>query len=117
MHKETLVKVNAWVDEGVCDLVSALNELPNVETLDSCEDDAGSARVYFRFRGTPWENLKRVHELAVSLENEDRVGCQYDISVEYRGDCNPIVRIATAPANVKLLAAAVRASVLVARCA
>ena len=37
MHHEVPVKVTAWVDEGIAPLVLALNELPGVQTLDSCQ--------------------------------------------------------------------------------
>jgi hypothetical protein len=49
MHREVPVKVTAWVDEGVADLVLALNEIPGLETLDSCQEDPdhGQASVMF----------------------------------------------------------------------
>ena len=37
MHTEIPVKVTAWIDEGVAPLVEALNEFPQVVTLDSCQ--------------------------------------------------------------------------------
>ena len=40
-HREIPVQVNAWVDEGVAELVIALNAIPGVETLDSCQADPG----------------------------------------------------------------------------
>jgi hypothetical protein len=40
-HREIPVQVTAWVDEGVADLVTALNAVPGVETLDSCQEDPG----------------------------------------------------------------------------
>lgn len=48
-HREVPVRVTAWVDEGVAELVSALNAWPGVLTLDSCEADyrTGRARVSF----------------------------------------------------------------------
>lgn len=48
-HREIPVRVTAWVDEGVADLVLALNVWPGLLTLDSCEADyrTGSARVSF----------------------------------------------------------------------
>jgi hypothetical protein len=48
-HHEVPVRVTAWVDEGVADLVSALNDWPGIITLDSCESDyrTGRARVSF----------------------------------------------------------------------
>jgi hypothetical protein len=47
-HHEVPVKVTAWVDEDVADLVLALNAMPGVLTLDSCQEDPdGLARVTF----------------------------------------------------------------------
>lgn len=47
-HREIAVQVTAWVDEGVADLVIALNAITGVLTLDSCEEDPeGLARVTF----------------------------------------------------------------------
>jgi hypothetical protein len=47
-HREIPVRVTAWVDEGVADLVVALNAVPGVLTLDSCQEGPdGQARVTF----------------------------------------------------------------------
>ena len=47
-HREVPVQVTAWVDEGIADLVMALNAVPGVMTLDSCQEDPdGVARVTF----------------------------------------------------------------------
>jgi len=47
-HREIPVQVTAWVDEGVAELVTALNAWPGILTLDSCQEDpAGRARVTF----------------------------------------------------------------------
>jgi hypothetical protein len=47
-HREIPVQVTAWVDEGVADLVVALNAVPGVLTLDSCQEcPDGLARVTF----------------------------------------------------------------------
>jgi hypothetical protein len=49
-HQEISVKVNAWVDEGVADLVTALSEFDaRLVTLESCQGgNGGDAFVYFR---------------------------------------------------------------------
>jgi len=48
MHREVPVKVTAWVDEGVSELVAALNSVPGVMTLDSCQERPdGRASVMF----------------------------------------------------------------------
>jgi hypothetical protein len=47
-HHEIPVLVTAWVDEGVADLVTALNGIPEVMTLSSCQEGRdGLARVSF----------------------------------------------------------------------
>lgn len=47
-HREIPVKVTAWVDEGIAPLVTALNAVNGVLTLDSCQGDPdGVARVTF----------------------------------------------------------------------
>lgn len=110
------LKVNAWIDEGVAPLVEALNEIPDIETLDSCEDDSGAARVYFRFRGpdTAEVTIARTSELARMLNG---ALVRYEVDIEFRGDYDPIARIATAPDSVQDLAAAIRARVVVTRSA
>jgi hypothetical protein len=48
MHREVPVQVTAWVDEGVAELVTALNAVPGVMTLDSCQERPdGRASVMF----------------------------------------------------------------------
>jgi len=47
-HYEIPVLVTAWVDEGVADLVAALNDIPGIVTLSSCQGGQdGLARVSF----------------------------------------------------------------------
>lgn len=47
-HREMPIKVTAWVDEGIAPLVTALNDVPGLLTLDSCQEDPnGMARVTF----------------------------------------------------------------------
>ena len=40
-HRQTSVRVNARVDEGMAGLVSALSALPWIETVDSCKGERG----------------------------------------------------------------------------
>jgi hypothetical protein len=47
-HRGIPVQVNAWVDEGIAELVAALNAVPGVMTLDSCQQRPdGLASVMF----------------------------------------------------------------------
>lgn len=53
-HREVPVKVNAWVDEGIADLVSALSQLDGLVTLESCQGDAGEYDAFVVFRYGDW---------------------------------------------------------------
>ncbi len=46
-HKEVWVKVNAYVDEGVAELVVALSQFPRLRTTSSCQGnpDQGQGRL------------------------------------------------------------------------
>lgn len=53
-HREMPVKVNAWVDEGIADLVSALSQVKGLVTLESCQGDAGERDAFVVFRYGGW---------------------------------------------------------------
>ncbi len=53
-HREVPVKVNAWVDEGIADLVSALSELDGLVTLESCQGDVGEREAFVIFQYGDW---------------------------------------------------------------
>lgn len=51
-HKQVQVQVNAFVDEGVADLVKALSRVPGLVTLESCQGgDGQDAFVLFTLGG------------------------------------------------------------------
>jgi hypothetical protein len=54
-HHEVPVKVNAWVDEGIADLVSALSELDGLLTLESCQGDIGEREAFVIFQYGDWK--------------------------------------------------------------
>jgi hypothetical protein len=60
-HKQLWVKVNAPVDNGVSEIVSALSRFPLLETVESCEGDGNTgAWVCFRYGSYwnhPWREL------------------------------------------------------------
>jgi len=53
-HREVPVKVNAWADEGIADLVSALSELEGLITLESCQGDVGEREAFVIFQYGDW---------------------------------------------------------------
>jgi hypothetical protein len=56
-HPQTWVKVNAQVDVNLSEIVSILNSINGLETLQSCQGESGreNAYIYFSFGG--WQNL------------------------------------------------------------
>jgi hypothetical protein len=56
-HKQTWVKVNAPVDEGIAPLIEALSQFPGVRTLDSCEGKKDEAWVCFDCGEEDWTDL------------------------------------------------------------
>ena len=53
-HKQVLIKVNAECDEHIAELVSALNEIKGIITLDSCQQGVyREAYVLFTFTAFP----------------------------------------------------------------
>jgi len=61
-HKQVYIKVNAACDEGVAALVAALSEFEGVVTVDSCENGAWGAYVFFTY-GDTWQDLVRWWQL------------------------------------------------------
>ena len=54
-HREIPIKVNAWVDEGIADLVAALSEIEGLVTLESCQGDKGGNDAFVVFRYGDWQ--------------------------------------------------------------
>jgi hypothetical protein len=54
-HRKVFVKVNAWVDEGIADLVSALSEIEGLITLESGQGDTGARDAFVIFRYGAWQ--------------------------------------------------------------
>src|SRR5580692_644983 len=107
MHHEVPVKVTAWVDEGIAPLVLALNELPGVQTLDSCQGgDQRAAHVFFAHRGDAKAAAAFVADLATALAPHDDAA-DYTLTAEWRpGTDQPVFRLACPATQADELAAA-----------
>jgi len=58
-HEQVWVKVNAPVDAGVAESVSVLNGVDGLETLQSCQGDAGGKLGYVYFACGDWNRMCR----------------------------------------------------------
>src|SRR5438105_296471 len=56
-HEQTWVRVNVPVDVGVAEIVSLLNTVDGLETLQSCQGDAGRQEGYVYFAFGTWDKL------------------------------------------------------------
>jgi hypothetical protein len=59
-HEQTWVKVNAPVDVGVAQIVSALNSVEQIETLQSCQGERNGPWGYVYFSFGDWNTLCRL---------------------------------------------------------
>jgi len=74
-HRQVWVKVNAQVDERIAGLVSEMNTVPNLQTLESCQGEPTEgpngelkcAFVYFYFGD--WQQISELafNEMAPAL--------------------------------------------------
>jgi hypothetical protein len=58
-HSQTWVKVNAPIDTGIAEMVSLLNGISGLETLQSCQGEPGHRQGYVYFSFGEWQNLCR----------------------------------------------------------
>ena len=110
-HREILVQVNAWVDEGVADLVTALNAVPGIETLDSCQEDPGHGLASVMFcthdEAALYDTVSRLAQAIGSGPRED-----VSLSLSWGGDNAPAIADLRCPLErLPAIAGAVRASV------
>jgi|SRR5712692_1822201 len=57
MHPQTWVKVNAPVDTVIAEIVCLLNSVEGLETLQSCQGDAGGRDGYVYFACGDWRKM------------------------------------------------------------
>jgi hypothetical protein len=58
-HEQVWVKVNAPVDSGVAEIVSILNSVEGLQTLQSCQGDPGGREGYVYFFFGNWQSVCR----------------------------------------------------------
>lgn len=85
-HTEIPIKVTAWVDEGIAPLVSAINQFPDIVTVDSCEGKRGaSGHVFFVHRGGAMALAGFVHSLSAAIGERLDLNNEFSIQIEWTG--------------------------------
>lgn len=114
MHSQVLVRVNAYCDAGIAQLVVALSELPGVVTLDSCEcfGATGEALVSFTY-GETWQELASMLQRISSGLAAPGLPCGYRLRMEWVGSNDrPRAEIVCRPEHVADVAGGIRALAL-----
>jgi len=106
-HRQTFVKVNAEVDAGIAVVVSTLNELDGLQTIESCEGERGKKPAYIYFWFGDWENISKLMfcEVAASLSGIDS---DFRISVEVFNGSRPTGKIEFSAEAAGIVASALK---------
>lgn len=105
-HQQVWVKVNAQVDAGLAEVVRLLNEVPQLDTLQSCQGFPGEAPAYVYFKFGDWKKLCEFafSRLAPLLPDNDGVV----LTVEAAGKESPMAKLTFDAAATEAVAAALR---------
>lgn len=110
-HKGVVVKVNAIVDERIAPLVLALNRIPCVFTVESCQGKAGRpAWVYFRYLGPEQNEPAFFADLARSMASNCGGELLYKIRLEWNSGEQPLGIIECSLVAVERVAGIVNAA-------
>lgn len=107
-HEQVWVKVNAPVDAGVADVVSVLNSVHGIETLQSCQGDPGGRWGYVYFSLGDWHRLcEFVFE---ALAPRIRRALEDDVTVEVQATTadRPMAKLSFRAEAVDALASALK---------
>jgi hypothetical protein len=96
-HAQVPVKVNAQVDAGIADVVSLLNQIEGLQTIESCQGDSERRSAYVYFWYGDWEEVARFvfESLEPCLCSEIRT--DYNISVEVFAGSRPVGKLEFRP--------------------
>ena len=92
-HEQTWVKVNAPVDTGVAELVSVLNTVDGLETLQSCQGDPGHKDGYVYFAFGDWRTMCEFVFQKIGPTLKRKVDEDADLTVEVSSADSPMAKL------------------------
>jgi hypothetical protein len=109
-HKEVLVKVNAYVDEGLAPLVEVLNTFDKVHTWESCQGKPEGEWAYVLVgygtpEDTPFEEMATfANRLAFSLAKHFIAGSVVVITIEWSGyPLRPFIKLEVSSEDIEVV--------------
>lgn len=110
-HAQTWIKVNASIDARIAELVAVLNQVQGLETLQSCQGDAGERSGYVYFALDGWQNLCRFVFEDIAPRFKDYLG--EDIRLEVVAGERPMARMSFSAEAVPIVTSALKEAVSV----
>jgi hypothetical protein len=92
-HEQVWVKVNAPVDAGVAEIVSVLNSVDGLETLQSCQGDAGRKDGYVYFACGDWHRVCELVFQKIGPTLKNKVDEDVKLTVEATLAESPVAKL------------------------
>ena len=90
MHRQAWTKVNALVDSELQEMVILLNSIPELQTTQSCEGEAGGPDAYVYFYFGDW---KRISQFLFGTVEPVLRETEASVSVEIFNGSDPLGKI------------------------
>lgn len=92
-HEQVWIKVNAPVDAGVAEIVSVLNGVDGLETLQSCQGEAGGKAGYVYFACGDWQRMCQFVFQKIGPTLKSKVDEDAELTVEATSADSPMARL------------------------
>jgi len=92
-HPQTWIKVNAPVDEGVAEIVSILNTVDGLETLQSCQGEPGNREGYVYFACGDWRRVSQFVFERIGPKLKERLDDDATLTIEASTAEEPMAKL------------------------
>jgi hypothetical protein len=107
-HVQTWIKVNAPVDTGIAEMVSILNNVSDLETLQSCQGDPGGREAYVYFSCGNWSRLCELVFVRIGPVLKSRVDEDARLVVEATSAESPMAKLSFRAEAAETVASALK---------
>ena len=111
-HAQAWVKVNAPVDTGVVELVTVLNSIEGLETLQSCQGDAGGRDGYVYFACGDWHKMCEFVFHTIGPKLKSRADDDVTLTVEATSGELPIAKLSFKAEAASVVVSALKEALL-----